>query len=93
MRADPNPPAKYAIDSPTRLKVLMERTGTGQPITSRGLAAAAGVAHGTVGALMAGTQRTVPAAKARAISDVLGVQILVLWDPVGEPFIPTQATA
>ncbi|MGJ5898586.1 helix-turn-helix domain-containing protein [Streptomyces niveiscabiei] len=86
------PPARYAIDSPDRLKTLMERTRTGQPITSRRLAAAAGIAHGTVGALMAGTQRTVPTTKAQAIADVLGVEILVLWVPVtGEPFIPAQA--
>ncbi|MGW0942942.1 helix-turn-helix domain-containing protein [Streptomyces sp. NPDC002623] len=86
----------YAVDSPDRLKLLMERTGTGQPITSRELATAAGVAHGTVGALMAGTQRVVPEPKAKAIAAVLGIDLLVLFVPMeraGRVYIPTQVTA
>ncbi|MEU2340116.1 helix-turn-helix transcriptional regulator [Streptomyces sp. NPDC013172] len=88
------PPTMYAVDSPDRLKLLMERTGTGQAVTSRELATLAGVAHGTIGALMAGTQRAVPEQKARAIATALGVDLLVLWVPLersGRTFIPAQA--
>ncbi len=87
-------PTMYAVESPDRLKLLMERTGTGSPITSRGLAEAAGVAHGTIGALMAGTQRVVPEPKAKAIAGVLGIDLLVLFVPMeraGRALIPAQA--
>ncbi|MEU5664722.1 helix-turn-helix domain-containing protein [Streptomyces longwoodensis] len=89
-------PALYAVHSPERLKLLMERTGTGEPITSRELATAAGVAHGTVGNLMSGAQRVVPEDKAQAIADALGVKLRVLWVEVerqGRAFIPKQASA
>lgn len=87
------PPTMYAVDSSDRLKLLMERTGTGKSVTSRELAAAAGVAHGTIGALMSGAQHTVPEPKAKAIAGVLGVDLLVLWVPMeraGRTFIPAQ---
>ncbi|GAA3301400.1 helix-turn-helix domain-containing protein [Streptomyces cinereospinus] len=90
------PPAMYEVHSSDRLKMLMERTGTGDSITSRELAAKAGVAHGTIGGLMSGAQRVVPEGKAQAIADALGVQLRVLWVEVerqGNAFIPKQATA
>ncbi|MER6956045.1 helix-turn-helix transcriptional regulator [Streptomyces sp. NPDC000618] len=90
------PSTKYAVHSADRLKLLMERTGTGQPITSRELATAAGVAHGTIGALMAGTQRVVPEPKAKAIAAALGIDLLVLFVPMeraGRVYIPAQVTA
>lgn len=96
VRNEDSPPTMYAVDSADRLKILMERTGTGQPITSRGLAAAAGVAHGTIGALMAGTQRTVPEPKAKAIASALGIDLLVLFVPMeraGRAFVPAQAAS
>lgn len=77
-----SPPTMYAVVSGDRLKLLMERTGTGESITSRELATAAGVAHGTVGALMSGAQRHVPEEKAKAISSALGVDLLVLFIPL-----------
>lgn len=86
-------PTMYAVDSSDRLKLLMERTGTGKSISSRGLAEAAGVAHGTVGALMAGTQRVIPEDKAKAITGALGVDLLVLFVPMeraGRVFVPAQ---
>jgi transcriptional regulator with XRE-family HTH domain len=88
------PPTMYAVASSDRLKTLMERTGTGESITSRELAAAAGVAHGTIGALMSGAQQTVPEDKARAIVAALGVDLLVLFIPMeraGRVFVPVQA--
>ncbi|MEU7384739.1 helix-turn-helix transcriptional regulator [Streptomyces sp. NPDC042207] len=85
-----SPPTMYAVVSGDRLKTLMERTGTGESITSRELATAAGVAHGTIGALMSGAQRLVPEDKAKAIAAVLGVDLLVLFIPMersGRAFI------
>ncbi|MFI8988627.1 helix-turn-helix domain-containing protein [Streptomyces antimycoticus] len=87
------PPTMYAVASRDRLKLLMERTGTGEAITSRELAAAAEVSHGTIGALMSGAQRSVPEVKAKAIAAVLGVDLLVLWVPMersGRGFVPAQ---
>lgn len=90
------PPTMYAVASSDRLKLLMERTGTGEEITSRELAKAAGVAHGTVGGLMSGAQRVVPEPKAKAIAAALGVDLLVLWIPMeraGRVFIPAQVAS
>ncbi|MFH9404928.1 MULTISPECIES: helix-turn-helix domain-containing protein [unclassified Streptomyces] len=87
------PPTMYAVASSDRLKMLMERTGTGHAITSRGLAEAAGIANGTIGALMSGAQRTVPEAKAKAIAAALGIDLLVLFIPMeraGRTFIVAQ---
>lgn len=81
----------YAVASGDRLKTLMERTGSGEPIKSRELAAKAGVAHGTIGALMSGAQRFIPEDKARAITAALGVELGVLFDPaerVGRTYVP-----
>jgi transcriptional regulator with XRE-family HTH domain len=89
----PASPTVYAVASPERLRMLMERTGTGEPVTSRQLAAATGISHGTIGALMAGTQHTVPEPKAKAIAAALGIDLLVLWVPMersGRVFIPRQ---
>ncbi len=86
----------YAVVSGDRLKLHMGRTKTGEPITSRELAAEAGVAHGTIGGLMAGTQRRVPEHKAQAIVDVLGIGLLNLFERVerdGRVFIPAQAAS
>ncbi|WP_442803404.1 helix-turn-helix domain-containing protein [Streptomyces pseudogriseolus] len=86
-------PAMYAVVSGDRLKLLMERTGTGDAVTSRDLAEAAGVAHGTIGALMNGTQRVVPEHKAKAIAARLGIDLLVLFIPMeraGRTLVPVQ---
>lgn len=91
-----SPPTMYAVASGDRLKTLMERTGSGEAITSRELAAAAGVAHGTIGALMSGAQLTVPEDKARAITAALGVELGVLFsraERVGRTFVPVQREA
>lgn len=89
-------PAMYAVHSSDRLKTLMEHTETGESISSRDLAAKAGVAHGTIGGLMSGAQRAVPEDKARAIADALGVKLGVAFVEVerqGRGFIPKQAAA
>lgn len=88
-----SPPTMYAVVSGDRLKMLMERTGTGESITSRELATAAGVAAGTIGALMSGAQQSVPEDKAKAIAAALGVDLLVLFIPMeraGRVLIPAR---
>ncbi|WP_460067325.1 helix-turn-helix domain-containing protein [Streptomyces sp. YKOK-I1] len=94
MSNETSPPTMYAVHSSDRLKTLMERTGDGEQISSRELAAKAGVAHGTIGGLMSGAQRIVPEDKAQAIADALGVKLLVLFVEMvrdGRVFIPAQA--
>jgi transcriptional regulator with XRE-family HTH domain len=79
-----------------RLKSLMFRTGTGQRLSAEALAEAVGVSKGTVGALMADTQRYIGEPKAKAIAAAIGVDLLVLWIPMeraGRVFIPAQVTA
>lgn len=83
----------YALVSGDRLKMLMERTGTGQRISAEGLARAVGVSKGTIGALMSNAQRIIGEPKAKAIAAALGVDLLVLWIPMeraGRVFIPAQ---
>ncbi|MGA5668982.1 helix-turn-helix domain-containing protein [Streptomyces pseudogriseolus] len=91
--SEPAAATLYAVVSGDRLKLLMERTGTGDAVTSRELAEAAGVAHGTIGALMSGAQRVVPEHKAKAIAARLGVDLLVLFIPMeraGRTLVPAQ---
>lgn len=90
------PPTMYAVHSPDRLKMLMERTGTGESLTSRELAAAAGVAHGTIGSLMSGAQQLVPEPKAKAISDALSVPRPLLFIRMkrdGRGWVPAEDNA
>lgn len=84
------------LTSGERLKSFMARTGTGQRISADGLAEAAGISKGTVGALMSDVQRCVGESKAKAIAAALGVDLLVLWIPMeraGRVFIPSQAAS
>ena len=93
MSETPAAPTMYAVVSGGRLQMLMERTGTGDSVTTRELAKSAGVAHGTIGALMSGAQRVVPEHKARAIAARLGVDLLVLFIPMeraGRTLVPVQ---
>lgn len=93
MSETPATPTMYAVVSGDRLRMLMERTGTGDSVNTRQLAKAAGVSHGTIGALITGDQRVVPERKARAIAARIGVDLLVLFIPMeraGRTFIPAQ---
>lgn len=93
MSETPATPTMYAVASGGRLKMLMERTGTGDAVTVRELAASAGVSHATIGALLTGAQRVIPEHKAKAIAARIGVDLLVLFIPMeraGRTFIPAQ---
>ena len=73
----------YKLVSIDLMRTLMQRTGTGARITGRELAADAGIAHGTIGSLLTGAQQSVPASTADAIARRIGVDLLVLFVPVG----------
>lgn len=62
---------------------LMQRTGTGAAVTVRELASRASVPHGTIGNLLTGEQESVFLPSACAICAVLGVDLLILFAPVG----------
>ncbi|MFF7012265.1 XRE family transcriptional regulator [Streptomyces fimicarius] len=76
-------PKRFRLVNPVRLRILMERTGSGCSISGRALAAAADVPHGTIDHLLSGAVKTQPAHVAYAISDTIGVDHPVLWAPVG----------
>ncbi len=73
----------YKIVSSDLLRVLMQRTGSGARMSVRELAAAAGVPRGTIGNLLTGEQQAVSASSAHAIAAAIGVDVLVLFIPVG----------
>ncbi|WP_175541005.1 helix-turn-helix domain-containing protein [Streptomyces pini] len=90
-------PAPQATDLPPwrlvstdRLRIAMERTGTGRKITTRELAAAAGVSHGTIGSLSNGTRRDVPFDVAPRIARVLGVDTPFLFELTGRA-VPAES--
>jgi plasmid maintenance system antidote protein VapI len=83
----------YKLVSGSLLKTLMGRTGTGERITVRELAAKVGVPHGTIGALTSGAQQLLPEATAKKVAAAIGVDYLVLWIPMeraGRLFNPAQ---
>lgn len=61
---------------------LMQRTGDGASVSVRQLAADARVHRNTVGNLLSGVQETVPEYAARSMAHRLGVDLLVLFEPV-----------
>ncbi|SFD12716.1 helix-turn-helix domain-containing protein [Streptomyces aidingensis] len=77
------PTPRYRLVSPDRLRMLMERTATGGPMSVRQLADAAGVQKSTIDGLLHQRQETVSADRAHAIAEAIGVDLLVVWQPVG----------
>jgi transcriptional regulator with XRE-family HTH domain len=81
----------YLLIDPDLLRTLMLRTGTGASITIRELAEAAKVHPSLIGFLLKGRQRTTTETTAKAIAQRLGVDLLVLWTPVGRSTpVPTN---
>jgi transcriptional regulator with XRE-family HTH domain len=68
---------------PHTMRDLMGRTGDGSEISGRQLAEAVGVPHGTIAGLLSGETKTQPAAVAREISRVIGVDVGCLWAETG----------
>ncbi|MEU0372390.1 helix-turn-helix transcriptional regulator [Streptomyces sp. NPDC006283] len=78
-----NTPAPlYKLVSADLLRMLMQRTGTGAPVSVRKLADKAGVPHGTIGNLLTGDQESVSANAAHEIARSIGVDVLVLFIPL-----------
>jgi hypothetical protein len=90
-------PQLYLLVDRDLLRRLMQRTGTGNPVSVRDLAKAVGCAHGTIGNLLTGVQTCVSLAHAHGIVDRLGVDLLVLFTPTGRavpaPRVPEYAAA
>lgn len=72
----------YRLVSIELFRQLMQRTGNGAPVTTRQLAEAARVPHGTVGNLLTARQSTVPELTAQALAHRVGVDLLVVFEPV-----------
>jgi transcriptional regulator with XRE-family HTH domain len=75
-------PAMYRLANIELFRLLMQRTGTGSSVTFRELARDAGVHRNTVNNLLSGAQETVPEPAARALAQRLGVDLLVVFEPV-----------
>jgi lambda repressor-like predicted transcriptional regulator len=74
---------EYHLVNPDLLRTLMERTKTGDKITIRELADRVGVAHGTIHNLLTRKTTKLPAPVAYSIASVIGVDVLILWTPLG----------
>ena len=82
------------IYDPALLARLMKRTGTGARMTTRDLAKVAELPHGTVGALVTGTQRFIAREKAQRIATAIGVDLMVIFVPcerAGRVFVDAAA--
>lgn len=69
--------------SPDRLRMCMERTGDGRPISVRALAEVAGVHPSKIDALLNGRRSTAAEGEAKAIATRCGVDWPFLWDQSG----------
>lgn len=85
----------FKLQDPDLLRRLMRRTGTGGAVSVRVLATDTGVPRSTINALLTGKQQAVPVDKAHAISTRIGVDVLVLFAPVGRAvqLTPTERQA
>lgn len=72
----------YRLVDAELFRQLMQRTGTGSSVTFRQLARDAGVHRNTVNNLLNGDQETVPEPAASALAQRLGVDLLVVFEPV-----------
>lgn len=83
----------YRLLNRDLLKTIMRRTGSGQSVTIRELAAKAGCSRTTVGDLVSGAKECVVESSAHAMTRVLGVDTLVLFAPAGRsvPVPPNEA--
>ncbi|MER7930532.1 helix-turn-helix transcriptional regulator [Streptomyces sp. NPDC096057] len=82
-------PPRYRLLKPRLLRELMERTGTGAPLSGRELAAMVDVPRSTIDALLNGVTKTQPADVAERIVRAIGVDLLILWAPTGRS-VPSE---
>lgn len=86
-------PDLYRLEDRELLRRLMQRTGTGSSISIRALADAAGLRKSTVHNLLTGVTEAIPAADAARLTRVVGVDVLVLFSPVGRSVEAPHAEA
>lgn len=88
------PPLQELLERDLLLR-LMERTGRGDSVDVRKLARRAGVARGVVGDLVSGARSRVTYDSAAAISAAIGVDMPILFAPVGRSltFVPQQTNS
>jgi len=80
---DPCSEPLFKIVNRDLLGAIMRRTGDGQAVSVRQLAERADVARSTIGNLLSGAQSAVGASGAHRIAHSLGVDVLVLFIPIG----------
>jgi transcriptional regulator with XRE-family HTH domain len=78
-----SPEPLYKLVSRELLSILMRRTGDGSSVSVRQLAQRSDVPRSTIGNLLAGGQQAVSVQSAHRIAQALGVDVLVLFIPVG----------
>ncbi|MFE6225424.1 helix-turn-helix domain-containing protein [Streptomyces sp. NPDC057854] len=88
----PLPRYRLAVD-PELVRSLMKRTGTGARLTLRDLGEIVGIPHTTIGNVLTGDQESVAAETAQAIAATIGVDLLILWEPVERAAEMQPATA
>lgn len=86
------PPLQQLLDRDLLLR-LMKRTGQGDEVDVRKLAARAGTSRGVVGDLVSGARSRVTYESAAAICAALGVDLPILFVTVGRSltFVPEQS--
>lgn len=86
-----SPPPQQLLDRDLFLR-LMKRTGQGDEVDIRKLAARAGISRGVVGDLASGARSRVTYESAAAICAALGIDMPILFGTVGRSltFVPEQ---
>lgn len=76
---------RYTLRSPQILRWVMDHPGRGVPYSIRSLAEAVGRSHSLIGHLLTGEQKDCEVGDAHAISEAVGVAVLVLFAPPPSP--------
>lgn len=77
------PAPLYKLVRRELLRTLMQRTGDGSAVSVRQLAHRTGVSRSTIGNLLTGDQEATDMETAHKIVSAIGVDVLVLFVPVG----------
>jgi len=76
---------RYTLRDLETFKKIMEAPGRGVPYTVRSLAEASGVSRSQIGRILTGELDNVDVIEAHAITESLGVAVLVLFMPPPSP--------
>jgi transcriptional regulator with XRE-family HTH domain len=76
---------RYALRDLETFKKIMECPGRGVPYTVRDLADATGVSRSQIGRLLTGDLNNLDVNDAHAVTEALGVAVLVLFVPPASP--------